>query len=49
MASDKLLKDVPKYEIIDFYGYIRWTPIDDNNYAVDPLYLEEFKTEMGIE
>lgn len=48
MASDKLLKDVPKYEIIDFDGYIRWTVGSDGRYAVDPLYLEEFKADMGI-
>lgn len=49
MASDKLLKDVPKYEIIDFDGYIRWTVGSDGRYVVDPLYLEEFKADMGIE
>lgn len=37
-----------EFIVVDFNGYIRWTPIDDEKYAVDPLYLEEFKTEMEI-
>lgn len=49
MTSDKLLKVVLEYEIIDFDGYIRWTVGSDGRYAVDPLYLEEFKSDMGIE
>lgn len=49
MASDKLLKDVPEYGIIDFDGYIRWLRKDDGKYVVDPQYLDEFKEEMGIE
>lgn len=36
------------YEIIDFNGYIQWAMRDDGKYAVDPLYLDKFKTEMGI-
>lgn len=48
MTTNKLLKDVPEYEIIDFDGYIRWTVGSDGRYAVDPLYLEEFKEDMGI-
>ena len=38
-----------EFEVIDFDGYIRWTTREDGMYAVDPLYLEEFKAEMGIE
>lgn len=37
-----------EFEVIDFYGYIRWTIREDGRYAVDPLYLEDFKCEMGI-
>lgn len=38
-----------EFEVIDFDGYIRWTIREDGLHAVDPLYLEEFKTEMKIE
>ena len=32
-----------KYEVIDFDGYVCWVKRDDGKYAVDPLYLDEFK------
>jgi hypothetical protein len=33
---------MPKYEVIDFDGYIAWTRRGDGAYAVDPLYEEKF-------
>jgi hypothetical protein len=37
-----------EYEVIDFDGYIPWAKREDGKYAVDPLYLEEFKIYMNI-
>jgi hypothetical protein len=37
------MQKVPKYIIVDFQGYYHWSKRDDGAYAVDPLYLEEFK------
>jgi hypothetical protein len=30
------------YIIVDFGGEIEWVQLDDESYAVDPLYVEEF-------
>lgn len=37
-----------KYIIVDFKGYVHWIRRSDGVYAVDPLYLVEFKVYKGI-
>jgi hypothetical protein len=35
------------HEIVDFSGEVKWTKLENENYAVDPLYVEEFLAIIG--
>jgi hypothetical protein len=35
------------YIIVDFNGEVKWTKLDDESYAVDPLYVVDFLATIG--
>jgi hypothetical protein len=35
------------YEIVDFKGEVEWVELDNESYAVDLLYVDEFLNSFG--